>query len=265
MGKFLTAWENNMQNLTSKPTLDTVLNHRSIRKFTNEPISEELLNTLFTAGMAGSTSGYLQSASIIRVTDKQLRYQIRRICANAQDAKEGEKYGHHYVENCAEFLIFCMDSNRHLTLLPDAKIDWTEVVLVGTVDATIIAQNLLVTAESLGLGGVYIGSVRNDIDKLSELLKLPKGIVPLFGMCLGYPDHNPDMRPRLPNQVIVSTNQYEPASQEQLEEFNNTVKDYYSQLRQSDMDWVSQIKNYLSVPSRPEILPYLNKQGFAKR
>nr|WP_315041557.1 oxygen-insensitive NADPH nitroreductase [uncultured Moraxella sp.] len=249
----------------SKPTLDTVLNHRSIRKFTQELISEELLNTLFSAGMAGSTSGYLQSASIIRVTDKQLRYDIRRICANAQDAKEGEKYGHHYVENCAEFLIFCMDSNRHLTLLPEAQIDWTEVVLVGAVDATIIAQNLLVTAESLGLGGVYIGSVRNDIDKLSELLKLPKGVVPLFGMCLGYPDQDPAMRPRLPNSVIVSTNQYKPASKAELDAFNDTVKDYYSQLRHADMDWTSQIVNYLAKPSRPEILPYLNKQGFAKR
>ena len=249
----------------SKPTLDTVLNHRSIRKFTQELISEELLNTLFSAGMAGSTSGYLQSASIIRVTDKQLRYDIRRICANAKDAKEGEKYGHHYVENCAEFLIFCMDSNRHLTLLPEAQIDWTEVVLVGAVDATIIAQNLLVTAESLGLGGVYIGSVRNDIDKLSELLKLPKGVVPLFGMCLGYPDQDPAMRPRLPNSVIVSTNQYKPASKAELDAFNDTVKDYYSQLRHADMDWTSQIVNYLAKPSRPEILPYLNKQGFAKR
>ena len=132
-------------------------------------------------------------------------------------------------------------------------------------DATIIAQNLLVTAESLGLGGVYIGSVRNDIDKLSELLKLPKGIVPLFGMCLGYPDQDPAMRPRLPNSVIVSTNQYEPASKAELDAFNDTVKDYYSQLRHADMDWTSQIVNYLAKPSRPEILPYLNKQGFAKR
>ena len=250
----------------SKPTLDT-----GVKPPLNPQVHpraksvKKLLNTLFSAGMAGSTSGYLQSASIIRVTDKQLRYDIRRICANAQDAKEGEKYGHHYVENCAEFLIFCMDSNRHLTLLPEAQIDWTEVVLVGAVDATIIAQNLLVTAESLGLGGVYIGSVRNDIDKLSELLKLPKGVVPLFGMCLGYPDQDPAMRPRLPNSVIVSTNQYKPASKAELDAFNDTVKDYYSQLRHADMDWTSQIVNYLAKPSRPEILPYLNKQGFAKR
>lgn len=252
--------------LTSKPTLETVLNHRSIRKFTNQPISDDLLNTLYRAGMAGSTSGYLQSASIIRVTDKALRYQIRRVCAEAQDAKEGEKYGHPYVEYSPEFLVFCMDSNRHQTLLPDAQIDWTEVVLVGAVDATIIAQNLLITAESLGLGGVYIGSLRNDIEKISELLKLPQGVVPLFGMCLGYPDQEPAMRPRLPNSVIVSENQYQPASIEQLEAFNETVKDYYQTLRNgSDMDWISQIKSYLAKPSRPEILPYLNKQGFAKR
>lgn len=250
---------------SSKPALETILNHRSIRKFTEQPISEELLRTLFEAGMAGSSSGFLQSASIIRVTDKQLRYEIRRICAEAQDAKEGEKYGHPYVEHCAELLIYCMDNQRHLQVVPNAQIDWTEVTLVGAIDSAIMAQNLLVAAESLGLGGVYLGSVRNDINRLSELLQLPAGVVPMFGMALGYPDQDPAMRPRLPVELVVSTNKFESASKEAVEAYNDTMKAYYVERGQPGMDWTKQVMNYLDKPARPAILPYLNKQGYAKR
>jgi nitroreductase len=250
---------------SSKPALETILNHRSIRKFTEQPISEELLRTLFEAGMAGSSSGFLQSASIIRVTDKQLRYEIRRICADAQDAKEGEKYGHPYVEHCAELLIYCMDNQRHLQVVPNAQIDWTEVTLVGAIDSAIMAQNLLVAAESLGLGGVYLGSVRNDINRLSELLQLPAGVVPMFGMALGYPDQDPAMRPRLPVELVVSTNKFESASKEAVEAYNDTMKAYYVERGQPGMDWTKQVMNYLDKPARPAILPYLNKQGYAKR
>jgi nitroreductase len=250
---------------SSKPALETILNHRSIRKFTEQPISEELLSILFEAGMAGSSSGFLQSASIIRVTDKQLRYEIRRICADAQDAKEGEKYGHPYVEHCAELLIYCMDNQRHLQVVPNAQIDWTEVTLVGAIDSAIMAQNLLVAAESLGLGGVYLGSVRNDINRLSELLQLPAGVVPMFGMALGYPDQDPAMRPRLPVELVVSTNKFESASKEAVEAYNDTMKAYYVERGQPGMDWTKQVMNYLDKPARPAILPYLNKQGYAKR
>jgi len=250
---------------SSKPALETILNHRSIRKFTEQPISEELLSILFEAGMAGSSSGFLQSASIIRVTDKQLRYEIRRICADAQDAKEGEKYGHPYVEHCGELLIYCMDNQRHLQVVPNAQIDWTEVTLVGAIDSAIMAQNLLVAAESLGLGGVYLGSVRNDINRLSELLQLPAGVVPMFGMALGYPDQDPAMRPRLPVELVVSTNKFESASKEAVEAYNDTMKAYYVERGQPGMDWTKQVMNYLDKPARPAILPYLNKQGYAKR
>ena len=251
--------------MDSKPTLQTILNHRSIRKFTNQPIDDETFNSLIKSAMAGSSSGFLQSASIIRVTDKQLRYHIRRICADAQQAQEGDKYGHPYVEHCAELLIFCMDNHRHQTLVPTAQIDWTEVTLVGAVDSAILAQNLLLAAESVGLGGVYLGSIRNDINRISELLKLPQGVVPLFGMALGHPDQDPAMRPRLPVDLVVSTNQYQPADTTALQNYNQTVASYYASRGQDGADWIKTIESYLDKPVRPEVLPYLNQQGYVKR
>lgn len=253
-------------NFDSKPALETILNHRSIRKFTTQPISEDIFSTLIDAAMAGSSSGFLQSASIIRVTDPKLRYEIRRICAEAQNAKDGEKYGHPYVEHCAELLVFCMDNQRHQTLVPTAQIDWTEVTLVGAIDCAIMAQNLLVAAESMELGGVYLGSVRNDINRLSELLQLPTAVVPMFAMALGYPDQDPALRPRLPKDLVLSTNHYTPATEQQLQAYNQTVADYYYQVRgEAGVTWQQTIEAYLDKPVRPAILPYLNQQGYAKR
>ncbi|SUG89245.1 oxygen-insensitive NADPH nitroreductase [Salmonella enterica subsp. enterica] len=75
-------------------------------------------------------------------------------------------------------------------------------------DTAMMGQNALTAAESLGLGGVYIGGIRNNIESVTELLKLPKHVLPLFGLCLGWPADNPDLKPRLPAELVVHENQY---------------------------------------------------------
>lgn len=252
--------------LPTSSTLDTMFNHRSIRKFTDQPISDELLHKLIEAGQSASTSSFMQAVSIIRVTDKALRQNIRKICVEMpQDTLPDALKGHGYIEHCAEFLVFCMDNHRHAQLVPDAQLDWTEVVLIGAIDAGLLAQNLLLGAESVGLGGVYIGSIRNDLATLGELLGLPSHVVPLFGLCLGYPDQDPAIRPRLPVDMILSTNQYQPTTPDTLENYNKVVADYYEQRGNAGLDWTKQIANTFARPVRPDILAYLQSQGYAKR
>ena len=247
--------------LDSKPALATALNHRSIRKFTDQPISKEMLEAVIQAGQMASTSSFMQAVSVIRVTDPALRAQIRQICANAYQGK----LGHHYVENCAEFLVFCIDTERYRQLAADIQIDWTEVLLTGAVDVGIFAQNVLLTAESLGLGGVFIGSLRNDLPQLSQILQLPKGVVPMVGMCLGYPDHDPGQRPRLPLSVVMSENRYRTATAEELAQYDEVVREYYQNRSKLDLTWTQQIRNNLCCEVRPSVLPYLQEQGFAKK
>ncbi|WP_159991709.1 oxygen-insensitive NADPH nitroreductase [Pelistega ratti] len=247
--------------LKSLPTLETALAHRSIRRFKNEAIPADVLAAIIQAGQMASTSSYMQNVSIIRVTDIEKRKKIRQICANAYQGK----MGHAYVEHCAEFLVFCLDAKRHLQLAPDAQVDWTEVLLIGAIDTGILAQNVLLTAESLGLGGVYIGSLRNDIQGVADILSIPQGVVPLFGMCLGYPDQETNQRPRLPANVIVSENTYQAAPEEALKTYDDVVKTYYKERSNLDLSWSDQIRNNLCTEVRPGILPFLQKQGFAKR
>lgn len=246
-----------MQN--SKPVLETAFAHRSVRRFTAAPISADVLDTLIRAGQAASTSSFMQNVSVIRVTDPALRAQIRPICA------AGGKTGHSYVEHCAEFLVFCADTARHKQLAPDAQTDWLEVLLVGAVDVGIFAQNVLLAAESMGLGGVFIGSIRNNTAEISRLLGLPQGVVPITGMCLGYPDQDPAMRPRLPLHTVVSENAYRPAAEADLHAYNDTVHTYYRERSGTDLDWVRQIRANLCREVRPDLLAAVQAQGFAKR
>ena len=71
--------------------------------------------------------------------------------------------------------------------MPEAELGLAEQLLLGVVDTALMAQNAFTAAESLGLGGVYIGGLRNNIESVTELLKLPKHVLPLFGLCLGWP------------------------------------------------------------------------------
>ncbi|OOR83968.1 oxygen-insensitive NADPH nitroreductase [Moraxella canis] len=259
--------------LNSQPTLETLMNHRSIRKYTGEPISEEMFTAILEAGRAVSTSSFLQAASIIRVVDKSKRTQLRQISCNMsqeeyeQALADGKRLGHAYVEECAEYLVFCMDSHRH-NQLADVQTDWTEVMVIGAIDAALMAQNVLAAAESLGLGGVYIGSLRNDIRRAGEILDLPKHVVPLFGLCLGHPDMsskiNQSQRPRLPLDVLVSTDTYQVPDERALAEYNDVVREYY-QGRGLDLDWSAQIASTFGGEVRPFMLEYLQDQGFAKR
>lgn len=259
--------------LNSQPTLQTLLNHRSVRKYTGEPISDEMLSAVLEAGRAVSTSSFLQASSIIRVVDKQKRTQLRQISCDMSEEEyqqavaDGKRLGHGYVESCAEYLIFCMDAYRHHQLA-QVQTDWTEVMVIGAIDAALMAQNVLAAAESLGLGGVFIGSLRNDIQRASDILQLPKHVVPLFGLCLGHPDWeskiNQSQRPRLPLDILVSTDVYSPPSDEQLADYNKVVREYY-QGRGLDLDWAAQIAATFGGDVRPFMLKYLQKQGFCQR
>lgn len=259
--------------LDSQPTLKTLLEHRSIRKYTGEPIDDKVLTAILEAGRAVSTSSFLQAASIIRVVDKNKRTQLRQISCDMSEEEyqkalaDGKRLGHAYVEDCAEYLVFCMDSYRH-NQLAKVQTDWTEVMVIGAIDAALMAQNILAAAESLGLGGVYIGSLRNDIRRAGKILGLPKHVVPLFGLCLGHPDMsskiNQSQRPRLPLDVLVSTDTYQIPDESTLTKYNEVVREYY-QGRRLDLDWAAQIAATFGDEVRPFMLNYLQDQGFAKR
>ncbi len=198
------------------PTIELICGHRSIRHFTDEPVSAEQREAIINSARATSSSSFLQCSSIIRITDKALRNELVTLTG-----------GQKHVAQAAEFWVFCADFNRHLQICPDAQLGLAEQLLLGVVDTAMMAQNALTAAESLGLGGVYIGGLRNNIEAVTELLKLPKHVLPLFGLCLGWPADNPDLKPRLPSSILVHENSYQPLDKDILAQYDEQLAEYY--------------------------------------
>ncbi|AQP36751.1 oxygen-insensitive NADPH nitroreductase [Vibrio anguillarum] len=238
------------------PVIETILAHRSIRSFTDQKITPDQLSTIISAGIAASSSSLLQVNSIIRVTDKDKREQLAILAGNQA-----------YVASAAEFLVFCIDYQRHYAINPEVKPELIELTLIGAVDAGIMAQNCLLAAESMGLGGVYIGGLRNSPKEVDELLELPPYCAVLFGMCLGYPAQNPQLKPRLSPEVIVHENTYHALSYAEIEQYDETMRAYY-QTRSSNTKqaaWSTEVTAKLAQESRPHMLNYLNSKGLAHR
>ncbi|MFC0322893.1 oxygen-insensitive NADPH nitroreductase [Gallibacterium melopsittaci] len=238
----------------SQQAVNILHSHRSIRKFLDKVIDEEIRQQLLQSARMASSSNHLQCVSIIRVTDPAMRQQIMEYCSNQE-----------YVYSAPEFWVFCVDFAKHAEICPTAQLDWAEILLIGAVDTGIMAQNVLATAELLGLGGVYIGSLRNQMEKVGELLQLPKHTLPIVGMCLGYPNQDPPIKPRLPQDLMFFENHYQPLDKAKLAEFDQVTADYYLARSNIDNNWSKNVIKSLDKPVRPAVLAYLQKQGFVKK
>ena len=136
-------------------TIDLLTSHRSIRKFTDEPVDPALLTRLVEAAQASASSSFLQGVTIIRLTDPGKRVALRDVAG-----------GQAYVETAPEFLVFCADLSRPMRCCRQhggtPAEGLTEQFVIATVDAALYAQNLVIAAESAGLGICYIGALRNN-------------------------------------------------------------------------------------------------------
>ena len=238
------------------PVIDLLRAHRSIRHFTQEPISTAQREAIIAGAQSASSSSFLQCSSIIRVTDPALRQQLVTLTGGQQ-----------HVAEAAEFWVFCADFNRHLQICPQAQLGLAEQLLLGVVDTAMMAQNAMTAAESLGLGGVYIGGIRNSIEAVTELLQLPQHVLPLFGLCLGWPADDTQVKPRLPAALVVHENSYRPVDAQVLSQYDEELAAYYLSRGSNNRrdTWSDHIRRTIIKENRPFILDYLHKQGWAVR
>ncbi|WP_414055335.1 oxygen-insensitive NADPH nitroreductase [Macrococcus equi] len=236
-------------------------NHRSIRKFKDEALSQETINTLVTAAQSASTSSYVQAYSIIGITDPEIKHQLREIS------------GQSYVEHNGHLFVFIADFNRHAMLGQhlnqpvDDYFGTTESFIVGTVDAALASQNMAVAAESMGLGICYIGSLRNNMHKVIDLLQLPEYTYPLFGIVVGVPDNEGSQKERLPRKVVYHENTYQPFDYADYEAYDASTADYYSKRTNGARNdkWSEQVIGMLSNKARLDVDDVVKQQGFLKQ
>ena len=238
--------------------IELLKSHRSIRKFTDKVIEQELLEDLFVAGQAAATSSFLQGTTIVRISNKDTRGKLAELAGNQP-----------YVKTAAEFMIFCADLKRAGNYCEAYEKpfegDFTEHFIIATVDVALMAQSLVTAAESVGLGICYIGGIRNNPVEVSKLLELPRGVYPVFGLCLGYPDQEPEIKPRLPISVIVKEETYnEEGDGDNIKEYDERIREYYRSRTGGGhgISWTEQVATLLSEKSRPHMKEYLEGQGF---
>ncbi|MET1248705.1 oxygen-insensitive NADPH nitroreductase [Sporolactobacillus sp. STCC-11] len=242
--------------------INTLLNHRSIRKFKPQPLAEEQIQLLVKCAQAASTSSYTQSFSIIGVEDAEIKKQLREISGDQP-----------YVEECGYFFVFVADQyrNKQIGEQNDADtsvLDTTQRLTVALGDAAFAAQNMAVAAESMGLGICYIGSIQRDVERTSQILQLPDHTFPVFGLAVGYPDQEPEKKPRLPLENIFHRNVYSRTTNEEaLKQYDQQVANYYQTRTGGHRNetWTSQIAQGLSVPPRLGLKSFLEKQHLGRR
>lgn len=102
-------------------------------------------------------------------------------------------------------------------------------------------------------------------NKVSDVLNLPDYCVPLVGLCLGYPDQDPPLKPRLPKEMVYAENACPSLNAEAVEAYNQAVADYYELRKGSPIPWKESLAKTLGNPVRPHMLAFLQKKGFLKK
>ena len=159
------------------PVIETIESHRSIRAYKPDPVPEELLKNILEAGIHASSSGNMQTYSIIVTRDRALRETL---------------YDPHMeqdmVLDAPVLLTFCADFHRmrHWLALNNAPDNFDNFMafMIGAIDAVLVSQNVALAAESCGLGICYMGSTLANCDQIGRILKLPPNVVPVVGFSL---------------------------------------------------------------------------------
>ena len=247
-------------------TIDQLLDHRSVRAFTGQPLPEGTIETLIAAAQSASTSSNLQVWSVVAVQDADRKSRLSALAGNQP-----------YIHQAPLFFVWLADMSRVSRVAQQQAVElealpYLESLLLGTIDAALAAQNAVVALESLGLGSVYIGGIRNDIEGVAKELGLPPHVYPVFGLCVGYPstDRPAKVKPRLPQRAVLHYEAYSAAGeQEVIAQYDERLGAFYEREGLKASGWSEQVVNRLrrsaNLHGREELLGELTRMGFGLR
>jgi nitroreductase len=199
--------------LPRSAVLEGILAHRSIRAFLPAPLAPGVLEALVAAASSAPTSSNQQAWSVVAVEDPARKARLAELSA-----------GQRFITQAPLFLCFIADLSR-LDRLGEAHgrrlegLDYLESFMVALMDAALAAQNLVVAAEALGLGTVYVGALRHQPEAVAKELGLPPNAFAPFGLCVGHPDPAVPsaVKPRLPQSMVLHRERY--AAEEERRDF----------------------------------------------
>ena len=231
----------------ANPVLEALLSHRSVRAYRPDPIPEGALETAVAAAQSAASSSNLQIWSVVAVADPGRKARLSELSGRQK-----------HILEAPLFLVWLVDFDRLTQLTPDGDprceaLDYTETFLLGAIDTALAAQNAVVALESLGLGTVYTGGIRNHPIEVAAELSLPPRVFPLFGLAVGWPDPERPaaVKPRLPQASVLFREGYGwgEAQHAAAAAYNPRIRAFQREQGMAEKDWTLQARERTRGPS----------------
>lgn len=247
-------------------TLDTLLAHRSVRSYLPDPLPDGTVEILVAAAQSAATSSNLQPWSVVVVEDPERKARLAALAGNQK----------HIVE-APVFLLWLIDLHRleglgQARAVPSEGLGFLETFLLGAVDTSLAAQSAVVALESLGLGSVYIGGIRNRPAEVASELGLPPHVFALFGLVVGRPDPAApaSVKPRLPQEAVLFRERYgRPGSKGALAVYDQNLREFQREQGLPERDWTEQaahrVRGAEALSGRDKLHGVLRALGFGLR
>lgn len=240
-------------------TLKTLTHHRSIRSYTDQPVTDEQLDAIVHAAQSAPSSINGQQMTIVCVQDQANKQRIAELAG-----------GQPWIAQAPVFLLFCADFHRaYLAAQMHGRelaiTESVEALIVGACDVGLAMSNAIAAAESLGLGIVPIGGVRNQPLALVEMLELPRYVFPICGLVVGHPASYAAIKPRLPRAAVFHREKYQPGLQPLIEEYDPVLAAFMDRVTQGRItkNWSQTVAEFYDHLYFPDIRAALEHQGYA--
>ncbi|GBQ85374.1 NADPH-dependent oxidoreductase [Gluconobacter albidus] len=254
------------ETLPDNAVLDLLLSHHSVRAYLPDALPEGTLEAGIAAASSAATSSNLQVWSVVAVENPETRARLAELCG-----------GQKHIEVAPLFLAWIVDLSRleriaNLAGTGHEALDYEEIFLMATLDTGIAAQNAVTAFESLGLGTVYIGGLRNHPEEVARLLSLPPRSVAVVGLCVGQPDPAAQNghKPRLGQDVVLHRERYSTETEaEGIAVYDRVADDYQKEQGLSSRAWsetvASRVDSFKGLSGRHVMRTVLHKLGFSLR
>ncbi|MDQ8023391.1 MAG: NADPH-dependent oxidoreductase [Moraxellaceae bacterium] len=248
------------------PVLETLLSHRSVRAFLPDALPAGTLEWLIAAAQSAPSSSNLQTFSVVAVEDPARKARLAELAGTQA-----------FIREAPVFLAWLVDLSRiqrvaqHKGAVVEG-LGYLDTFIMGAIDAALAAQNVVSAAESLGLGSVYVGALRNQPEPVAELLSLPANAFPIFGLALGRPDpaRPADVKPRLAQSLVLHREQYSgDAVIDGVADYDERIRAFNREQGQPPASWsertLVRLRDAEALRGRDRLRDALARQGIGLR
>ena len=259
--------DQNFSKIDITPLINSIISRASVRKFSKKNISKELLTLLLTAAQSAPSKSNLQQYSIMVIQNQSLKNEISKLIGDTK-----------WALTAPVFLLFLADIRRNIKITNhkgyNHKNNNVDTFMNGVIDSALSMQSMISASESIGLGICPISMIRNIIEEVKNLCKLPKGVFPIAGLALGWPDEKSPVSIRLPQDIVTHYDTYKEKNlMDKINQYDERVFkvapikrnkqrhiDIYGVAKKGT--WSENISRQLSVAERKDFKKWLKNHGF---